>query len=91
MTHSVDMLERRCPRLGSVVHFGYCRRIEGEDEKPCSKVLDCWWERFDVAAYLRQNLSVETFDRLTHSAPPNKMADLLTLIEQARQRLDAEK
>jgi len=82
---SEDDLERRCPRLGSMVHFGYCRACEG-DQYPCFKVLDCWWEQFDVADYFRQRLSSEAFDRLTRPTPPNKVASLVDLIRQAQER-----
>ncbi|MFZ1983048.1 MAG: hypothetical protein WAU91_01465 [Desulfatitalea sp.] len=80
-----DDLERRCPRLGSAVRFGYCRSCE-EDRRPCFKVLDCWWEQFDVAAYFRQSLSQEVFERLACPPAPNKVASLVELIQKARER-----
>ena len=81
-----DDLQRRCPRLGSVVPFGYCR-TDGQAQGPCFKVLDCWWERFDVALFFQHRLSPETFQRLTDAPPPNKVASLLDLIQQAQRRL----
>jgi hypothetical protein len=81
-----DVLEMRCPRLGSAVHFGYCRTC-GQEKAPCFKVLDCWWERFDVAGYFRQRLGAEAFQRLAAAPPPDKVASLVDLIHQARQRL----
>jgi hypothetical protein len=83
---NLDDLDSRCPRLGSVVCFGYCRSCE-KDRQPCFKVLDCWWERFDVAEYFRQCLSPEAFERLACSPPPNKMASLMDLIRQAQERV----
>ncbi len=80
------VLERRCPRLGGDVTFAYCCECEAK-KRPCFKILDCWWERFDVAAYLKTRLSPEVFDKLsTHRAPPNKVASLVELIRQARER-----
>jgi len=84
-----DQLERRCPRLGSPVHFGYCR--QGIGPEPCFKVLDCWWETFDVADYFRQRMSPEAFALLANPAPPNKVAGLVEIIQQARQRIEEEK
>ena len=79
-------LERRCPRLGGDVSFAYCCAGEG-DTGPCYKVLDCWWERFDVVAHMKANLSPEAFDSLkARRPPPNKMASLVELIQQARER-----
>ena len=79
-------LERRCPRLGGEVTFSYCRSCE-EGERPCFKVLDCWWERFDVVAHMKACLSPEAFAALaTRRPPPNKVASLVDLIRQAQER-----
>ena len=82
-----DELIRRCPRLGSEVDFKYCRTC-GKEQQPCFKVLDCWWEDFDVVAYFKQQLSPEAFDRLAQAPPPNKVACLVDIIRQAQERLN---
>ena len=82
-----DHLERRCPRLGHPITFTYCRTCE-PDHRPCFKVFDCWWEQFDVQGYFHEILSEKAFSRLANPKPPDKVASLLDLIEQARQRLD---
>lgn len=81
----IPKLERRCPRLGGPVSFGYCR-IAAINRQACHKIFDCWWERFDVVGYLRQNLSREDFDRLKNTRPQNKTTTLVDLIRQAQQR-----
>lgn len=81
-----DTMEMRCPRLGSAVSFSYCRTC-GTDGQACFKVLDCWWQRFDVTAYFRQRLSPAAFERLAAAPPPNKVASLVDLIRQAQQRI----
>ena len=79
-------LERRCPRLGGDVSFAYCRECEA-DKRPCFKILDCWWERFAVVAYLKPRLSPDVFDALAHrQPPPNKVTSLVELIQQAQKR-----
>ena len=81
-----EALERRCPRLGGNVTFGYCKICDG-DKSPCFKVFDCWWERFDVVTYMEARLSPQVFDSLAkHRSPPNKVASLLELIQQAQER-----
>ena len=35
-----EHLERRCPRLGGDVAFGYCK-VCGEEQSPCFNVFDC--------------------------------------------------
>ena len=81
-----ESLERRCPRLGGDVAFGYCK-ICGEGKTPCFKVFDCWWERFDVVAHMQACLSPESFDALSGSRPQPKMTSLVDLIRQAQERV----
>jgi len=80
-----ERLERRCPRLGGDVAFGYCT-VCGEEKKPCFKVFDCWWERFDVVAHMQACLSPEAFDALSASRPQPKVTSLVDLIRQAQER-----
>ena len=78
-----DDLEMRCPRLGGPVNFGYCRKV-GPEGEPCFKVLDCWWQRFDVAGHLKARLPRESFESLGRRRPPAKVTSLIDLIEQAK-------
>ena len=85
--HDEDILPR-CRRLGHEVRFGYCRQETGG--KPCRLILDCWWERFDVRAFLQAHLSKEAMAQVEQAAvapPPSKMLNLLDLIQQARERV----
>ena len=80
-----NVLERRCPRLGGPVPFKYCR-TGGKEGMPCFKVMDCWWETFDVRTYLENTLSEAAFKSISEARPPDKIASILDLIEQAKQR-----
>ncbi len=85
--HDQDVL-LRCCRLGHEVAFGYCRRETGG--KPCRLILDCWWERFDVRAFLSAHLSEEDMaqvERTGASSPPSKVLSLVDMIQQAKDRL----
>ena len=83
---NVETLERRCPRLGGDVAFGYCKSCEA-GRTPCFKVFDCWWERFDVVAHMKGCLSSEAFDRIAKRRPtPDKVTSLVDLIRQAQER-----
>jgi len=88
MTDSLNPLSRRCPRLGGPVGFKYC--MSGEGEHPCAKVVDCWWETFDIVQYLRDNLSEEQFIRVLSARPRPKIASLVELIGQAKKRQDVQ-
>jgi len=83
----VNALERRCPRLGGPVAFAYCRAGD-TGESPCFKILDCWWERFDVVSLLRQEMDPEQFERLSGQPPPQKVSSLIELIEKTRSRME---
>ena len=75
--------EKRCPRLGNPVPFKYCMD-NGDNTGPCFKIMDCWWEDFDIRSYLEKRLSPEALDKLLKSKPPSKVASLVELIEQAK-------
>jgi hypothetical protein len=85
MDSNRDQLERRCPRLGGSVSFHYCKTCS-DDDLPCWKISDCWWESFDVMSYLRANLTEDQLQRLLEkrAQPQPKISSLLELIEKAR-------
>lgn len=85
MEESKKKLIRRCPRLGNPVPFEYCE-ICGDDKHPCFKILDCWWEYFDVVQYLQDKLPEDQFKRLMAAKPKPKINSLVELIEQAKKR-----
>ena len=82
-----DGRERRCPRLGGPVTFGYCRSCEAE-HLPCRKIADCWWETFDVVSYLRDHFPQDVLQGIEAAQPKPKMNQLLELIAAARKRVD---
>ncbi len=86
---TIENLERRCPRLGSPITFQYCL-ISGEDDTICGKILDCWWERFDVENYLKNNMSAAEFNSLMARAekPPNKISSIVEIVEAAKKRVE---
>ena len=76
-----DARRRRCPMLGHDVPFAYCR-APGQ-ELPCRRIFDCWWETFDVEAFVRQHFGDDGITRIL--APrQDKAATLVDLIEKAR-------
>ncbi|MCK5802422.1 MAG: hypothetical protein KAI66_06300 [Lentisphaeria bacterium] len=87
MTTPHDTRERRCPRLGHEVVFEYCR-TQGA-ETVCPRLLDCWFELFDVAETVRKHLGEEVLEQLQKPKDGQpKVASLMELIEQARQSAD---
>ena len=80
----IGILERRCPLLGGLVQFSYCKSC-GESPRVCFRILDCWWEYFDVASYLKSSLAPEEFATLKTAKPPSKVNSLIGLIQKAKQ------
>jgi len=85
MDNSNDSLERRCPRLGGQVTFHYCRQC-GDNDLPCWKAIDCWWEYFDIMTFFKKNLSEDQFNQLVTLRPKPKVTSLIEMIEQAKKR-----
>ena len=85
MANNGEQFERRCPRLGGQVSFQYCQAC-GDGNLPCFKVIDCWWEIFDVVAFLQKQLSEDDFNRLVQLKPKPKVSSLVEMIEQAKKR-----
>ena len=83
----MDQWLTRCPRLGDEVTFGYCCRERGD--LPCARTLICWQHRFPVEAYLRARLTPEQWERWSCDKPKEKLASLIELIEEAKERLRA--
>lgn len=80
-----DERSRRCPRLGHPVRFQYCRTQA--DQSLCPRILDCWWESFDVRAFLQGEGWTEELAALENPAVATpKLASLTELIEKARER-----
>jgi hypothetical protein len=78
-------MKHRCPRLGGPVSFEYCR-YHASEKNPCWKILDCWWESFDVVALLTKELGEKAVKQLANTRPPPKTESLMTLIQQAQKR-----
>jgi hypothetical protein len=81
---SKDEYERRCPRLGGPVSFKYCR-LFAQEKSPCFKIIECWWEFFDVYNHLKEDLPEEDFNQILIEKPKPKIQSLLELIKQAKQ------
>lgn len=67
--------------LGHHVSFAYCR--VQTDGRPCRRILDCWFEKFDIRSFVSEHFTAEQIEALL-APPPPKMATLLELIERAR-------
>ena len=67
--------------LGHNVQFSYCRQTGAG--LFCRKAVDCWAERFDVQAFLREAFTSDQI-REVMQPPQPKMNSLIELIAKAR-------
>ena len=79
-----DHRQRRCPKLGHEVQFRYCRTQEAN--RLCPRILDCWWELFEVEGFLSSCYASEEVERLARPALQPKLSTILELIEAAKAR-----
>lgn len=76
-----DGRKMHCRLLGHEIAFAYCRQTAGA--QPCRKILDCWFETFDVDAFAREHFTAEQIAAILTSPKP-KMASIIELIQQAK-------
>jgi len=79
-----DNFEIRCPKLGHQIYFSYC--VKENQGVPCYRTLDCWFEHFEVAAFLEKALTPAEWKAAFAKPPKPKMLSLLEMIEQAKKR-----
>ncbi|MFC1839276.1 hypothetical protein ACFL1N_06840 [Thermodesulfobacteriota bacterium] len=74
----------RCPRLGHPISFLYCQKEN--DGLPCFKILDCWFQHFNVEEYLRNRLTEKEWEMVFEKPTKSKVQSLIELIEEAKKR-----
>jgi hypothetical protein len=77
-----DRRVRHCPTLGHEVEFSYCRAPGAP--LPCGRIFDCWWEQFDVRAFIEAHYNPQQVAQILAPRQP-KIVTLVELIEQAKQ------
>ena len=83
MNEQYDNEEIYCRRLGHHLTFKYCRTERGGG--PCSKILDCWFEKLPIEEFINTNYSEAEIAAIT-AVPRPKVATLFDLIEKAKKR-----
>jgi hypothetical protein len=76
-----DEYMARCPMLGHLVQFTYC--MSPGTDLPCRKIMDCWHERIDIVAYLKEVLTPAEIDVFL-IPPKQKVTQLMELIMKAK-------
>ena len=87
MCRDFDNREGYCRILGHYLRFSYCRSCQ--EGHPCFKILDCWFEKFDVRQFIEENYTAAEIEQFLQPPKP-KTQTLLTLIQQAQKRMKQE-
>lgn len=83
MPDQFDDIEGYCRMLGHYVPFTYCRTLQSQN--PCSKILNCYFERLPIQEYVDRLYSKEEQEKLFAPQTP-KFQSILDLIKQAKDR-----
>ncbi len=78
-----DEISGYCRMLGHYVPFHYCRTVQ--QDNPCAKILDCYFERFPIQDFLSSNYSESELSAI-NSTPPPKLHSILELVKKAQNR-----
>ena len=62
-----------CRMLGHTLGFRYCRTMK--EGLPCHNILNCWFERIGIEAFMRENYTAEELKIVF--APPRTRLDAL--------------
>jgi len=78
---SYDDHKIRCPKLGHLIPFEYCRKMN--DGLPCPKIFDCWHEYMDIHGFIAGNYTPDEIN--TFMEPPKpKINHILELMEKMK-------
>ncbi|MBI4776627.1 MAG: hypothetical protein HY788_21030 [Deltaproteobacteria bacterium] len=84
-----DELLIRCPKLGALITFAYCRiEVSG---LPCTRALACWRDRFPVESFLKEILTEVEWKKQFDAPAKPKLTSLLELIDTALNNTAASK
>jgi len=78
-----DEKELYCRMLGHHLHFSYCRAMQ--DGKPCKKIRDCWYSKFDIHSYLSTHFDLNTITNLNKKSQ-DKVTTIFDIMRQAQER-----
>jgi len=64
--------------LGHTLGFRFCRTMNGG--LPCHNILNCWFERFGVEAFIAENYSKEELQAI-FKPPKMKIATMVEVLD----------
>jgi len=81
MIEEYDKKETYCRTLGHCVHFKYCRTMH--NKLPCSRILDCWFERLLIQEFIHKHYGKEELNRV-FTTPRSKILTILDVLDKVQ-------
>ncbi len=85
MKEQYDNEEGYCRMLGHRLPFRYCRTANN-DEFPCRKIMDCWYDVFPVLEFLAENYTEDELKQAFQPQPKTRMATLIEIVNKVRDK-----
>ena len=81
MKEQYDEKNGYCRMLGHTLAFKYCRVMN--EGLPCHNILNCWFERFEVEAFIAENYSKEE-QQTVFQPPKTRIAAMTEAVEKVK-------
>ena len=78
MKTEFDDVKGYCRMLGHMLTFRYCRSVN--DELPCRKVMDCWYDKFPVQEFLSENYTEEELKK-AFGMQQNRLSTIISIVQ----------
>ena len=83
MKEQYDEKNGYCRMLGHTLGFRYCRTMNGG--LPCHNILNCWFERLDIEAFMSAHYS-EAELQTVFQPPKMKIATMVEVIDKVKKK-----
>jgi len=83
MKEQYDEKNGYCRMLGHTLAFRYCRTMQSG--LPCHNILNCWFERFDIEAFVSAYYSEEELQEI-FQPPKMKIATMAEVIDKVQKK-----
>lgn len=78
MIEEFDNQNGYCSKLGHHIGFKDCWLVN--NDLPCHKIINCWFEKLPAAEFVSKNYTHEQIDQFL-APPKSKIASLLEIIQ----------
>ena len=73
-----------CTQLGMMIEISYC--FSANDGLPCRNIIDCWQERADITALLKERFTDEQLNKVFGGLAKSKLQRIAELLKSTREK-----